>query len=1052
MKRLFPLLLLTIFFITSVTAEIKKTPRYNRITKTWNSYADVTIRSIQFNQLDSLLLADTIQQSNNSRWTLQIADRVESTLPSPWPADSTDDTVTVVGLCVVPPKIIGYTANGFTMVLYDTNASNTEWGGIVVRCNAPADTAQNILDNFLAIERGDVVRMTGRLSEFPTGNMNSLTQLQPIPGIFIDIVDSKPIPAPIVKGDSIEQFYNCTYNPAGPYCTQYSTGERYEGMAVELRGLTIVGYRNVGGRSAIEMIDDQGNTIAMHDASRWFTVLGAWRDPASTWTLPPVLAVIDTIRGVIIQISGGSGTLGYVIAPMFPGDVVFGIAKPTVNSHARNPNIILQDQTFNIQARAKMTLGGWPVESVFVKMSINYGVFDKYPMEMITTDSIYEASFFDLAPNTFVRYFIEATDTGGQVSRLAYQGAGFVGIDTAQGFFNFTILDHDPKISDIQYTMYSHGVSPYYGATATLRGIITADTSDLELTAHSGFNGTTVWFMQDGTQPWSGIWLTADSGSTSMFLHLRKGDSVAVSGRIGELNTVTQMYSITSVTVVDSNKTLPQPILVTTGTFAQGSQSAEQYEGMLVKVVGTTLVNVFPYFSDPQLYEVSDGTGGMFVGPDGKNLYTHRPGDSTLGLTNILYLNDKIDTLIGVMYYASGANRYTICPRQNSDYVAGEPYQYSQGWNLVSVAREQTPGQTGYNVSRLFPTAVSQPFMFAGGYLADTAVWQGVGYWLKFGSNQVVRQLGKPFSRDTIEVVAGWNLVGMLGESIAATSVDALPEGNALSSFFGYDNGYDVAATLNPSQGYWVKSDMDGSIIMSSSGFAKQNRNMVDLKDFNSMSIEGKNSAKQTLDVGKDADGTINLSSFELPPSSPQGEMDARFVSGRILETYPAMLPSPKQFAIALKNVEGSVTVKWNIVSGDTKQFVLSEAKGNKNVNLKGSGEATFSKSSGMLFLTISDGGVMPKEFSLSQNYPNPFNPSTQFVVGLLQAAHLEVSVYNILGQKVATLVNENRDAGFHTVVWNSTLENGMVASSGVYFVKMNAGEFSAVKKIVLMK
>jgi hypothetical protein len=342
--------------------------------------------------------------------------------------------------------------------------------------------------------------------------------------------------------------------------------------------------------------------------------------------------------------------------------------------------------------------------------------------------------------------------------------------------------------------------------------------------------------------------------------------------------------------------------------------------------------------------------------------------------------------------------------------------------------------------------------MFAGGYLADTAIWQGLGYWLKFGSDQVVRQLGKKFTIDTIEVVAGWNLVGMLGESIAANTVVALPDGNVLSNFFGYDNGYDVAATLNPAQGYWVKSDMDGSIIMTSSSFGKSNRNTVDLKVFNSITIEGKNGTKQTLYFGKDAEGTINLSAFELPPTSPQGVMDARFVSGRILETYPAMLTTPAQFAIALKNTDGPVTIKWNIVSPDNKQFILSEGKGTKSIALKGSGEAQMYKPSEMYFLTVSDGGVMPKEFSLSQNYPNPFNPSTQFVVGLPQAAHLEVGVYNILGQKVATLVNENRDAGFHTIVWNSTTETGLFASSGIYFVRMNAGEFTNVKKIVLMK
>jgi flagellar hook assembly protein FlgD len=104
------------------------------------------------------------------------------------------------------------------------------------------------------------------------------------------------------------------------------------------------------------------------------------------------------------------------------------------------------------------------------------------------------------------------------------------------------------------------------------------------------------------------------------------------------------------------------------------------------------------------------------------------------------------------------------------------------------------------------------------------------------------------------------------------------------------------------------------------------------------------------------------------------------------------------------------------------------------------------------------NGGTMPKEFALSQNYPNPFNPSTKLEVSLPQAAYLDVAVYNILGQKVTTLVNEMRDAGYQTVTWNGTTQGGTNVASGIYFVRMNAtpvsgGEgFNAVRKIMLMK
>jgi flagellar hook assembly protein FlgD len=94
----------------------------------------------------------------------------------------------------------------------------------------------------------------------------------------------------------------------------------------------------------------------------------------------------------------------------------------------------------------------------------------------------------------------------------------------------------------------------------------------------------------------------------------------------------------------------------------------------------------------------------------------------------------------------------------------------------------------------------------------------------------------------------------------------------------------------------------------------------------------------------------------------------------------------------------------------------------------------------------------------LSRNYPNPFNPTTNFEVGVAQKAHLQVVIYNTLGQKVATLVDEERGAGFYTVTWNGLTGNGVAAASGVYFARMNASPtsggkpFVGLQKIVLLK
>jgi len=95
---------------------------------------------------------------------------------------------------------------------------------------------------------------------------------------------------------------------------------------------------------------------------------------------------------------------------------------------------------------------------------------------------------------------------------------------------------------------------------------------------------------------------------------------------------------------------------------------------------------------------------------------------------------------------------------------------------------------------------------------------------------------------------------------------------------------------------------------------------------------------------------------------------------------------------------------------------------------------------------------VLPTEFALKQNYPNPFNPSTNVQFDLPAAAHVNLEILNVLGQKVRTLVDEYREAGSYTVVWNGLNDYGGTAASGVYFYRITAGENQAVKKMMMLK
>jgi hypothetical protein len=91
-------------------------------------------------------------------------------------------------------------------------------------------------------------------------------------------------------------------------------------------------------------------------------------------------------------------------------------------------------------------------------------------------------------------------------------------------------------------------------------------------------------------------------------------------------------------------------------------------------------------------------------------------------------------------------------------------------------------------------------------------------------------------------------------------------------------------------------------------------------------------------------------------------------------------------------------------------------------------------------------------EFSLGENYPNPFNPETEISFSLPERTQVSLVIYNILGEKVKTLVNETMDAGTHSVCWNSRDEAGNSVASGVYFYRLKTESFDQTRKMVLMK
>ena len=101
---------------------------------------------------------------------------------------------------------------------------------------------------------------------------------------------------------------------------------------------------------------------------------------------------------------------------------------------------------------------------------------------------------------------------------------------------------------------------------------------------------------------------------------------------------------------------------------------------------------------------------------------------------------------------------------------------------------------------------------------------------------------------------------------------------------------------------------------------------------------------------------------------------------------------------------------------------------------------------------TLERKAIIPIAYTLHQNYPNPFNPITTLRYDLPENSYVNVTVYDMLGRQVKSLINQTQEAGYKSVLWNATNNYGKPVSAGVYLYQIQAGEFVQTKKMVLLK
>jgi hypothetical protein len=379
-------------------------------------------------------------------------------------------------------------------------------------------------------------------------------------------------------------------------------------------------------------------------------------------------------------------------------------------------------------------------------------------------------------------------------------------------------------------------------------------------------------------------------------------------------------------------------------------------------------------------------------------------------------------------------------------------YRLAAQWNIVSLP-VVSPARSK---SIVFPTAASSAFTYTGGYSTSDTLVRKLGYWLKFNAPAVSTVSGAQSTRDTINVMKRWNMIGSISFPVPVASVQADPPGIVTSNYLAYQSGgYVIADSIHPGNGYWVRVSSDGTLILASSPSLAVGSNAPAgdgefLEGMNTLTFRDALGNAQTLFFGRDPGQSFNADRFELPPAPPEGALDARFSSNRMLAVHPDKLTQAVEFPMAIQAPAAPVRLVWHVDNAPGVRYSVVSVKKNSKVSaqvLKGDGSTSLSGSELTDLRLRAEQNLVPAEFALRQNYPNPFNPTTTIRYELPSDEMVTLAVYDILGREVVTLVNDRQTAGYYEIPFRA--DN---VASGIYFYRLTAGKFTDVQKMIVLR
>lgn len=423
------------------------------------------------------------------------------------------------------------------------------------------------------------------------------------------------------------------------------------------------------------------------------------------------------------------------------------------------------------------------------------------------------------------------------------------------------------------------------------------------------------------------------------------------------------------------------------------------------------------------------------------------------------------------------------------------------GWSLLSVPAKPDNPTAAAVFGDDFSNYLLYGYSNSGGYTAADTVKTGRGYWLGVENSGMLDVVGTAnVGNVEVGLSSGWNLLaspfvsGFAKSDLyfrkngsTVTAAAAADSGWIQNVLYKYASGaYSSADTLKVWSGYWLSALMGDiyAVFREDSTLSRPVETIVPAEPSISVDdwfvqIKASQNAQEDLLLAFGAhvnatDGFDAKYDYAKPPVSPapnaietyfeQAAWNSLFTKyGSDIRAKYIFPAAGKSWSFKVKaKTAGMMTLSWSSINQQIpeeirgKYFFLLNSQGLvSGLNMLSVPFFSFNAEAGVVYTftinstltAIGDETGLPQEYSLGQNYPNPFNPATMIRYDVKETGHVSLKIYDMIGNEVATLVNETKQAGRYDVSFDAS---GL--ASGVYLYKMQAGSFTMTRKLVLMK